>query len=418
MGIITNLFSIKNTGKHIIFSFGKLKLRVNFKRTFGFLNKLWIPFIQVKPNKIVFSNYAGKSYGCNSKYIAEEILNQNLPYDIVWLVSDVEKEKEHFPRQIRLVHYHSFVAFKELASAKVWVNNTRKNYFWECGLVKKNNQLYIQTWHGSLGIKKMEGDILNEDANWRRWSKVDSKNIDYILSNSKFDDEHYKAGFWYDGPIVRTGHPRNDVFFKNEDEKQLIKDRVYSALNIQKDAKIILYVPTFRDDGDVSCYDIDVEKFTAEMNKKFGGNCVFVTRLHPNVSPEKCALIKNENVVNANSYPDIQELLAASEFVVSDYSSCMFDFMLMTKPVFIYATDIDKYNTDRGFYYPLESTPFPIAVNNNELLENVLNFDKEAYIKKVEKFLIDFDCTDDGLASKNVVKIIKKFIDEDVKYYE
>ena len=105
-------------------------------------------------NKIVFSNYFGKSYGCNPKYIADEIIRQNLPYELVWLVKNPEEHINEFPKEIRLVRYLSPESYKELASAKIWVDNTRKKPYWEQGLIKKKDQVYIQTWHGSLGIKK------------------------------------------------------------------------------------------------------------------------------------------------------------------------------------------------------------------------------------------------------------------------
>ena len=93
--------------------------------------------------------------------------------------------------------------------------------------------------------------------------------------------------------------------------------------------------------------------------------------------------------------------------MISDYSSCMFDFMLTRRPCFIYAEDIARYNDERGFYYPLEATPFPVATNNEELKRNILNFDNEKYVKEVDKFLEEKGCIDDGNASKKVVEIIK-----------
>ena len=366
--------------------------------------------LPIQNNKIVFTNYAGKSYGCNPKYITEEILRQNLPYEIIWLVTDVEKERENFPQQVRLVPYYSKKALKELSSAKVIISNNRLNFFWQCGLPKKKEQLYIQTWHGSLGIKKIEGDIAKESPSWRKWAKVDSSYIDIFTSHSKFEDEHYQESFWYSGPIVRTNHPRNDIFFIAENEKIKIKDKVYKYLNIDVNKKIVLYVPTFRDDGDIKCYDIDADKVINTLNCKFNDDYIFLIRLHPNVNTENLNLIKNS--VNATDYPDIQELLFASDIVISDYSSCMFDFMLTRKPVFIYASDIEKYNNERGFYYPLETTPFSIAQTNDELMKNIENFDNIEYVEKADKFLIDFDCTDDGKASENVVKIIKNFVEE------
>ncbi len=373
----------------------KLKVRANAYKKLANL--------KINNKKIVFINYFGKSYGCNPKYITEEFLRQNSDYELVWLVIDPKNEKNNFPKSVKLVPYYSLEAMEELATAGVWVDNMRKVFFWKHGLKKKKGQIYIQTWHGSLGIKNIEGDIKNESRSWRKWAKVDSANIDYILSNSRFDDELFKRCFWYSGPIVRTGHPRNDIFFSPNMEQ--IKTKVYSALNIPQNSKIILYAPTFRDDGDISCLNVDFSNVQKALSEKFGGEYSVVLRLHPNAAQyaeEIC-----QNAVNGTEYPDIQELLAVSEILISDYSSCMFDFMLTKRPVFIYATDIHKYKLERGFAYPLETTPFPIASDNTELIENIKNFDNNKYLEDANKFLNFWDCTESGNSSKQTLELIK-----------
>ena len=406
--VLNFIFSLKNTGNKIHKEITILGFKIKLNK-FKFLKyKLNI----IKKDKIVLSNFSGKSYGCNPKYITEEILRQKLPYDIVWLVEDKTKEYKNFPSEVRFEDYYSLAGVKELLTAKVWIDNTRKPFFWENKLKKSKNQYYIQTWHGAIGIKKMEGDIADGKDWWKKWAKVDSKNIDCIISNSKFLTDLYKREtcFWYKGRVEQTGHPRNDIFFKSESERQTITEKVYSALGIEKNKKIILYVPTFRDDGDVSCLNIDFERLKIAIEEKYGNEYNVVLRLHPNVPADILTNFNNEYFINATLYPDIQELLLAADIVISDYSSCMFDFMLTRRPVFIYASDIEKYNTERGFYYPLESTPFPIATNNEELIENINNFNYDEYGNNVDKFLKEKGCVDDGHASERVVEIIKEYM--------
>ena len=120
----------------------------------------------------------------------------------------------------------------------------------------------------------------------------------------------------------------------------------------------------------------------------------------------------SDKIVDVTLYPDIQELLTVSDFAISDYSSCIFDFMLTRKPVFIYANDIETYSFDQGLCYPIESTPFPICKNNYELFNNILNFNYEIYLTKVEKFLKEKGCMEDGYASKRVVDLIEQIMNE------
>lgn len=407
IGLIKRPIYIKLTEnrKHIILKFPGFKIKLNIIKCLSFFART------INERKIVFSNYLGNSYGCNPKYITEELLRKNSSYELVWLVKNSKIEKVNFPQQVRVVEYFSLRAIWELLTAKLWIDNTRKIHFWSIGGFKKSNQFYIQTWHGSLGIKKMEGDSSNEDPFWRHFAKIDSNNIDCIISNSKFLDSLYNpTTFWYSGEIKRIGHPRNDIFFVSEQQKNILKQEICKKLNIMNDSLIILYAPTFRDDGDLECFDLDFQKIQQIFSTKYKKKCAILLRLHPAIPTEVMQNVDSKNVINVSQYPDIQELLLSTDILISDYSSCMFDFMLTKRPVFIYAKDIEKYNFSRGFYYPLEQTPFPIAKNIDELFKNVNEFDSTKYILEIDKFLQEKECIDDGNASKRCVEIINQYM--------
>ena len=98
--------------------------------------------------------------------------------------------------------------------------------------------------------------------------------------------------------------------------------------------------------------------------------------------------IDNECCINVTDYPDMQELLCASDVLITDYSSCMGDMALMRKPIFLYTPDLDEYIKDRGFYWDIHSLPFPIAGTEEEFLQNIENFDLPDYIKGVESYFL------------------------------
>ncbi len=374
--------------------------------------KIRLNNIPVDSDKIVFSNYFGASYGCNPKYIAQEILRQKLPYKLVWILNGANQKKAEFPPQIKLVEFLSEESFDELASAKLWIDNTRKFPYWKMGLLKKDNQKYIQTWHGSLGLKKIEAAIDNENPDWRKWAKVDSRNIDYILSNSSYDYRMFRNDFWYDGKIVKTGNPRCDYFFSSEGIQENVRVKVKEILGIGKEYKICLYVPTFRDDGDVNCFKINPMPLLSSLEKRFGGKWVFLVRMHPYVNIDKEKIFTfNDSVFDASSYPDSSDLLLSADVVITDYSSCIFDFMFTRRPSFIFATDLDKYNTSRGFYYSITETPFSIAKDNNTLLKNVENFDEKKYVNAIDNFLKKHECIEDGNSSFRAVELVKEIMD-------
>lgn len=408
------IFSITNSGTDKLIMFLGIPIRIDQSKYYREICET----LPVQKDKIVFENFNGNSYGCNPKYIAEEIIRRNLPYDLVWLVRSVTKEKEKnvFPEQIRLVGYGSKQALKELASAKIWIDNQRKNYFLKKGLRKKEGQYYIQTWHGSLGIKKLDADVdafvgeLKQE--WVNRSKLDSSMMDYLLTDSEFENKIFRRALWFNNEIKEFGHPRNDIFFKDSTK---IKQKVRDFYNIPEDKKILLYVPSFRDSGNIDCYDLEYEKILKAMEDRFGGDWICLARLHPRTKKyDKELIMESDKLIDACFYPDIQELLVSSDVAITDYSSCIFDFMLSRKPAFVFATDIKDFNNDRGFYYPLEATPFPIAVNNKELVENVLKFDDEKYQKDITNFLEDKGCMEDGHASERVVDLIEQIMKEEV----
>ena len=122
----------------------------------------------------------------------------------------------------------------------------------------------------------------------------------------------------------------------------------------------------------------------------------------------KRVIEEDERILSATVYPDIQELIVAADVGITDYSSWICDFMLTGRPGFLYTPDLADYDQERGFYYPLSETPFPIAETNDELEEKILSFDEAAYAVKNEQFLEARGCKENGTAAKQIVEIIKK----------
>ena len=407
INFLQHIFSIKNENDIKYLRILGITITFDLKKKFQKYKKL-----EIQNNKIVFSNTKGNlGYGCNPKYIAEEIIKRNLPYNLVWLV-DIHKKNidlKGFPQNINIVDYRNDKALYELSTAKIWVDNQWKLYHLERGLEKKQGQYYIQTWHGSLGIKKIGNDSPCDSINrYQIFANKDADMIDYLISNSTFENKIFKNRFYNNGEICEFGHPRNDIFFKDNSK---IKAKLYNALSIDKNTKFILYAPTFRNmtiRHNIDFFNLDYLKLIQELEQITSEKYVLLLRKHPET--KIINEIKSNKIIDVSTYPDMQELLACSDILISDYSSCMFDFMLSKKPCFVYATDIEEYNNERGFYYPLESTPFPIARNNDELIKNIENFDYDKYKIKVEEFLKEKGCIEDGHASERVVDLIEKIM--------
>lgn len=356
----------------------------------------------IKENKIVCCNMKGKRYGDNPKYIADEILKRNLDYEIVWLMKSMEDVE--LPEGIRPVKYSPVLVAYQLATAKIWIDSNTK----PLGVRKRKGQYYIQTWHGSYGLKKMYGDIPDKISLFdKRNIQYNSKIQDLFVSNSDFYSEIYRRAFWYQGEILKCGSPRNDIFFT---ENQQCLQRVRDFFNI-KNKKIALYAPTYRNDFELDAYRLDFERLKSNLAKRFGGEWVILVRLHPhNMIDAEKFLEYTDSVINATTYSVMQELLVASDILISDYSSCMFDFVTTKKPCFMYASDAAKYKEEHDFYFNIYELPFPLAENNDEMEQRILQFDDASYRKELEKMFDKVGLCESGTACSQVVEWMEAHI--------
>ena len=354
---------------------------------------------KINNSKIVIINFDGKGYGDMGKYIGNELIKHN--YKIYWAAN--KQYKDTLPKGIIYVKYNSLKYLFHMATAKVWINNIRFRY----GMIKRKKQYYIQTWHAGITYKNVEKSA--EKALTKQYilnAKNDSKMANLFISNSTYCTNLYKRDFWYDGEILECELPRADIIV-NHDATSINKVKEY--YKIDNDIKICLYAPTFRVDYSLDAYNIDYNSLINELETKFGGNWKVLVRLHPNISFLAKELgIYNENVISATDYPDMQELLIASDFMITDYSSCIFEFALSKKPALIYANDIEKYIKDRDFTLKLEDTPFPITTNNEELKNTIRDYNIEKYKKDLEVFNNDLGIHETGQASKIIVERINK----------
>lgn len=361
----------------------------------------WIFYLcPIKTNKILLINFNGRGYGCNPKYIAQEILDQKLDYDLVWLVRDPEAV---FPEGIRKVPYKSIRALYEVATAKVIITNVKN----DLRLIKKKEQYVIQTWHGSYSAKLLEREAEGKlSPDYLAESKKNSVQTDLFLSNSRILSQCYRDAFWCRCEIMECGFPRNDMLFSRDPARV---DRIKETLGCPATAQLVLYAPTFRDNGSLEAYSIDCLGVLRTLRKN-GDDWKLLTRLHPNVGGCGTLFPADENIINANAYPDMQELLLASDILITDYSSTPFEFAAMQKQVYIYAPDIQEYQRIRGLKEDFFRMPYRICKTNGELLALIDRYSPEGARAEAEQFMERFGGVDQGDASKQVVERVKQIM--------
>lgn len=363
----------------------------------------------IDPNAIIFITSTGR-YDCNPKWICEEIIRQKLPYKLYWVVRKLPKfGNGQFPLELNLIKRDSYEFHQACASAKVIIDNSTSMAYMQHK--KKPGQYLIETWHGAIGIKKFSKDT-NNDKEWLKKAEEESAATDFCISNSTFETDLFRDTFWANSEILEYGHARNDILFPNYREKaEAAKQAIYEQYMLEPETRICMYAPTFRDDNDATPYLIDYKKLLEALKTRFGGEWVIFTRYHRLITKKMKSMKLPENVINVSNYPDIQELMYCTDVGITDYSSWICEYLLTGRPGFLYATDADTFvHNERALFYPLSSMPFPLAKNNLQLIENVLNFDQEKFEKECPAFLKKYGCIDDGHASERAVEKIKELM--------
>lgn len=351
-------------------------------------------FLPIKKNKIVFIQSDGEGYGCNLKYIANEIIRKRLDYKMVWLLEDMESP---LPSAIQKVRFNRIRAVYELSTSRFVINNYKSKIY----VRKKSNQFFIYIPHGQSGAKKAENHSIELPESYKKTSIAHSALMDAFVTTSEYQTDDVRKYYWCNCDVWQIGFPRNDLFFYDNLELQ---NKIKSRLCIPKNKKILFYTPTFRDNGDDKPFAIDINKALNTLENKFGGEWISLVTLHPVFKwYTKPTFAFSDRIINVSGYKDMQELLLISDILISDYSSTMMDFCLTRRPIFRYASDIEMYKRIRGLKEMYFKMPFPLCHNNEELLYAIKSFDLGSYSRNLEIFLKEYGTVDDGHAAERFV---------------
>ena len=350
-------------------------------------------------NKIVTSANGGARYADNPKFIVEALLQMDPNVKVIWLK---QGNIDDVPSRINLVDKHNPLrVLYTYATSKVIITTDSFPLF----IAKRTGQVLINTWHGGLGIKSM-GDDRSVSANFYHRARIKRGNsiTDVCISNSNHLSNVYRHSFQYKGPIWKCGYPKNDMLFDNKESYRKI---VRKKLGLLDNVKIFLYAPTFRDYkgedvNDMSYYDVDYKRLHETLTRKFSGEWIILVKYHPSINCTKLPSKFECIAKNVTMYNDMQELIMGSDFLMSDYSSCIFDAATMSLDCILYANDYKKYKEERGVYYGYDELPFDYAFNNNDLITSVLNYDRDNFIKRWQEFAKKMGLRETGHAGRDI----------------
>jgi CDP-ribitol ribitolphosphotransferase len=264
------------------------------------------------------------------------------------------------------------VAAYHLATARVFIVD---DYFFPIYVIRpRAGTTIIQTWHASGAFKKIGYSVLDKSfgADEALTDRVPiHSNYDVCLVASQAAAPHYSEAFRQplERFVSRYGIPRTDVFF-GEERLARTRDEIRRRYGLTDGRTVILYAPTFRGDSVTDAHatdDLDLEQLQAVL----GEDHVVLVRLHPFVrSRTTIGPTLRGFAIDVSDHPDINELMLVSDILVTDYSSAIYEFSLLGRPMAFFAPDYEAYELERGFYFDYRSgVPGPIFETTGDLAE-------------------------------------------------
>ncbi len=344
---------------------------------------------------IVFASWSGR-YSDSPRAIAEELQRRGIPVVQHWLIDP--EVAGPVPDEVSVTAPEGPDTEALLESAHLIVSNDVLAH----AFAKSPHTHYLQTWHGTP-LKRIAHDVerprFKEARNYETWLPRDVARWDTLLSPNRFSTEVLRRAFRFEGEVIETGYPRNDVL--SSPERDAIRARVRDELGIGEGVRAVLYAPTWRD-ADPFTLHLDL----AALHRELGDECLVLLRVHWQVAAT-ARVDAMPNVIEVSGHQDINELYLAADVLLTDYSSAMFDFAITGKPVLFFVYDLARYRDDiRGFYFDFENeAPGPLLATNEEVIAALRDLDAvvDRHADGFAAFRERFCHLEDGHASQRVV---------------
>ena len=349
--------------------------------------------------RIVYNAFNGR-YSDSPAALHRGLLARGVPAEHVWLQD--ERFASHFPVGVTTVPIGTPAAVAALESADLLVSNTHIQLDrWE----KQPGTRYLQTWHGTplKRIHRAAASVPPEplmaelDLDIERW--------DALVSQSPAATLLLHKAFEYDGPVLETGYPRNDVLAGPD--AALHRAAVRDRLGIAPGVTAVLYAPTYRDDT-VDDPDAVEGPDVAAFARRLGPGFVVLLRRHYYLF--RRADRSAPGVQDVSLHPDVADLYLAADVLVTDYSSAMFDFAVTGRPVLLWCYDLEHYRDDlRGFTLDLETeAPGPVLVTEDAVVAALRDLPGTvaAHADQVAAFRRQWCALDDGHATDRVLDAV------------
>jgi len=378
------------------------------------LYKFLLPYIYKKhakkpidPKKVIFANERAHTLPDNMIPVEKEFRKRG--FDTLVMLGD-PVHKGIKGKLKRLKYYLDFT--REYATARFVFYS--EHMFPAYANFPRQGTRTIQLWHGSGKMKKIGYSTL--DTSWgisrataERYP-MHNTYTDAVICDPKLEDVYLDA--WNCDPAILRpfGLPRTDVYFDQNFVSES-REKVLSMFPRIGDRKIILYAPTYRGNSLSSSYitnRMNYEKLASSL----GDNYVLLNKLHPQVA-KGFSLSEAEKekfgdfVFDISRSVPIDVAMSAADLLITDYSSVMFEYALLGRPMVFYAYDLEEYDRDRSFYAPYETiVPGPIVKDNEELINAVRQLEKTFDPDIMKKFCDTYMSACDGHATQRLISFL------------
>jgi CDP-glycerol glycerophosphotransferase len=349
------------------------------------------------PRRAFYNSFNGH-FSDSPRAIYEELARRRPDMAHTWIA-----DRAGFPAGVTTVAPYTLGYLRQVGRAGYVISNQQMpNNF-----RKRPGAAYVQTWHGTP-LKRIGFD----NERWKERPRGldamarDFAKWDYLVSQNPFSTEIFRRAFRFEGAILETGYPRNDIL--SSPDASTTRARVRAELGIEDGVRAILYAPTWRDNviderGALRfSLALDVERLEAML----GADHRLLLRLHYLLASAPVDA-GGEFVRNVSDYPDIRDLYLAADVLVTDYSSAMFDFAVTGKPIVLFPYDLDAYRDSvRGFYFDLEAeAPGAVCRTTHTVIDALRDLDSvhAAHAARYVQFRERFCPFDDGAAAARVV---------------
>ena len=324
-------------------------------------------FVRPDDHLVLFVSFGGRFYNDSPKCLYEAMKKDPRfrDYRFVWAF----RSPREFPEVENRVRIDTIRYFIIALKARCWITNNQI----ERGLdFKGKNTFYLNTTHTVL--PKLTASRINKDITFT--SKATSKCDCYTVQS-----EYERTVLGGDENRIKVvGYPKSDILANYTDS---YRQSLRKKLDLPNNKTVILYAPTFREG---SLRDIAIPVDFSKWRFILGEEYIVLFRAHPVVALKVKIDEDSSFVRDVSSYPDNNELIIASDILISDYSGIFFEFGVQSKPMFVYAYDYEEYNKTRGLYFDIRQELPGGGLNEEELLLLIRDGDKTEIMQKVEEF--------------------------------